>query len=96
MVVKFEREVTVALVDEGELRKKAKEIMSRVAERDFIIGELGLVFEFESTVLSISELTNLQTQDLTEVSTILVNVMKKQKRAAELLSLIAKLKSLPY
>lgn len=70
--------------------------MARVAERDFIIGELGLVFEFESTVVSISELNNLQTQDLTEVSTILVNVMKKQKRAAELLSLIEKLKSLPY
>ena len=65
MVVKFEREVSVALVDEGELRKKAKEIMARVAERDFIIGDLGLVFEFESTVLSISELNNLQTQDLT-------------------------------
>ena len=83
-------------MDEGELRKKAKEIMARVAERDFIIGELGLLFEFESTVASISELNNLQTQDLTEVSTILVNVMKKQKRAAELLSLIEKLKSLPY
>ncbi|PWA40764.1 hypothetical protein CTI12_AA560010 [Artemisia annua] len=62
--------------------------MSRVAERDFVIGELGMVFAFDSTVQSISELTNLQTQDLTEVSTILVNVMKKQKRAAELLSFI--------
>ncbi|PWA34613.1 hypothetical protein CTI12_AA617350 [Artemisia annua] len=96
MVVKFEREVTVTLVDEGELRKKAKEIMSRVAERDFVIGELGMVFAFDSTVQSILELTNLQTHDLTEVSTILVNVMKKQKRAAELLSFIPKLKAMPY
>lgn len=96
MVVRFEREVTVTLVDEGELRKKAKEIMSRVAERDFVLGELGMVFAFDSTVQSISELTNLQTQDLTEVSTILVNVMKKQKRAAEILSFIQKLKAMPY
>ncbi|PWA76189.1 hypothetical protein CTI12_AA236180 [Artemisia annua] len=70
--------------------------MSRVAERDFVLGELGKVFEFDSTVQSISELTNLQTQDLTEVSMILVNVMKKQKRAAELLSLIQKLRAMPY
>ncbi|PWA42326.1 hypothetical protein CTI12_AA545750 [Artemisia annua] len=70
--------------------------MSRVAERDFVIGELGMMFAFDSTVQSISELTNLQTQDLTEVSTILVNVMKKQKRAAELLSFIQKLKAMPY
>ena len=96
MVVKFQREVAVTLVDEAELRKKAKEIMSRVAERDLVLGELELLFSFESTVISISELNNLQTQDLTEVSSILVNVMKKQKRAAELLSLIEKLKSLPY
>ncbi|PWA47212.1 hypothetical protein CTI12_AA498900 [Artemisia annua] len=70
--------------------------MSRVAERDFVIGELGMVFAFDSTVQSISELTNLQTQDLTEVSTILVNVMKKQKRAAKLLSFIQKLKAMSY
>ncbi|PWA50224.1 hypothetical protein CTI12_AA474960 [Artemisia annua] len=70
--------------------------MSRVAERDFVIGELGMVFAFDSTIQSISELANLQTQDLTEVSTILVNVMKKQKRAAELLSFIQKLKAMPY
>ncbi|PWA13653.1 hypothetical protein CTI12_AA631770 [Artemisia annua] len=80
----------------GSLEKKAKEIMSRVAERDFVIGELGMVFAFDSKVQSISELINLQTQDLTEVSTILVNVMKKQKRAAELLSFIQKLKAMPY
>lgn len=40
--------------------------MSRVAEMDFVLGELGMVFAFESSVQSISELTNLQTQDLTE------------------------------
>ena len=96
MVERFEREVSVTLVDEGELRKKAKEIMSRVAERDFVLGELGMVFAFESSVQSISELTNLQTQDLTEVSMILVNVMKKQKRATELLLFIDRLKAMPY
>ena len=96
MVVKFQREVAVTLVDEAELRKKAKEIMSRVAERDLVLGELELLFSFDSTVHSISELNNLQTQDLTEVSLILVNVVKKQKRASELLALIEKLKTLPY
>ena len=96
MVVKFQREVTVTLLDEAELRKKAKEIMSRVAERDLVLGELELLFSFESTVLSISELNNLQTQDLAEVSLMLVNVVKKQKRASELLALIEKLKTLPY
>ena len=96
MVVKFQREVAVTLVDEAELRKKAKEIMSRVAERDLVLGELELLFSFESTVISISELNNLQTQDLAEVSLMLVNVVKKQKRASELLALIEKLKTLPY
>jgi hypothetical protein len=96
MVERFKREVSVTLVDEGELRKKAKEIMSRVAERDFVLGELGMVFAFESSVQSISELTNMQTQDFTEVSMILVNVMKKQKRATELLLFIDRLKAMPY
>ncbi|PWA73690.1 hypothetical protein CTI12_AA258200 [Artemisia annua] len=70
--------------------------MSRVVEKDFVLGELGMVYDFDSSVQSISELTNLQTQDLAEVSMILVNVMKKQKRAAELLSFIQKLKAMPY
>ena len=96
MVVKFRREVAETLVDEAERRKKAKEIMSRVAERDMVLGELELLFSFESTVQSISELNNLQTEDLTEVSLLLVNVVKKQKRASELLALIEKLKRLPY
>jgi hypothetical protein len=55
-----------------------------------------MVFAFESSVQSILELTNLQTQDLTEVSMILVNVMKKQKRPTELLLFIDRLKALPY
>ena len=96
MVERFEREVTVTLVDEGELRKKANEITSRVAERDFVLGELGMVFAFESSVQSISELTNLQTQDLMEVSMILVNVIKQKKRATELLLFIVLLKVIPY
>jgi hypothetical protein len=96
MVVKFEREVSVLLLDEAELRKKAQEIRFRVAERDFVLGELELLFAFDSALQSISELTKLQTQDLMEVSAILVNVMKKQTRATELLSVIEKLKSLPY
>lgn len=96
MVVKFEREVSVLLLDEAELRKKAQEIRSRVAERDFVLGELELLFAFDSTLQSIAELTSLQTEDLTEVAAILVNVMKKQTRAAEILLVIEKLKSLPY
>ncbi|PWA82659.1 hypothetical protein CTI12_AA173700 [Artemisia annua] len=68
----------------------------RFEREGLVIGELGMVFAFDSTIQNISELMNLQTQDLTEVSTILVNVMKKQKRAAELLSFIQKLKAMPY
>ena len=96
MIVKFKREVDVLMLDEFELRKKAQEIRSRVAERDMVIGELEKLFAFDSTVQSISELTKLQTQDLTESAQILVNVMKKQTRATELLAVIENLKSLPY
>lgn len=96
MIVKFQREVTVLLLDEAELRKKAQEIRARVAERDLVIGELEKLFAFDSTLKSISELSNLQTQELTEAASILVNVMKKQTRATDLLSVIEYLKSLPY
>ena len=96
MLVRFQREVDVTLLDEAELRKKAKDIRSRVAERDFVIGELEQLFGFDSCLQSISELNKLQTEDLTEVSMILVNVMKKQRRAEDLLSFIEKLKSMVY
>ena len=96
MVVKFQREFDVLLVDEGELRKKAKEIRSRVAERDMILGDLEHLSVFDSASQSILELSKLQTQDLTEAASILVNVMKKQSRASELLGVIENLKKLPY
>ena len=96
MIVKFEREVTVLLLDEAELRNKAQELRARVAERDLVIGELERLFAFDSTLKSISELTKLQTQELMEAASILVNVMKKQTRATELLSVIEDLKALPY
>ncbi|PWA54875.1 hypothetical protein CTI12_AA429760 [Artemisia annua] len=96
MIVKFQREVDVLLLDEGELRKKAKEIRNRVAERDMLLGELEHLAVFDSASQSICELSKLQTQDLTEVASILVNVMKKQTRASELLGVIENLKKLPY
>ncbi|PWA39242.1 hypothetical protein CTI12_AA573710 [Artemisia annua] len=96
MIVKFQREVDALLLDEAELRKKAKGIRNRVAERDMVLGELQHLVAFDSTLQSISELSKLQTEDLTEVATILVNVMKKQTRASELLGVIENLKALPY
>ncbi|PWA55064.1 FAR1 DNA binding domain-containing protein [Artemisia annua] len=96
MIVRFEREVAVLLLDEAELRKKAQEIRSRVEERDMVVGELEKLFAFDSTLQSISELSKLQTQELTESAQILVNVMKKQTRATELLAVIQNLKALPY
>ena len=67
-----------------------------MAERDLIIGELELLFEFDSRVQSILELKRLQTEDLTTASLILANVMKKQKKAEELLDFIEKLKAMVY
>ncbi|PWA57295.1 FAR1 DNA binding domain-containing protein [Artemisia annua] len=96
MIVSFEREVDVLLLDEADLRKKAQEIRSRVAERDMVVGELEKLFAFDSTLQSISELSKLQTQELKESAEILVNVMKKQTRATELLAVIKNLKALPY
>ena len=37
MIEKFKREASVLLLDELELRKKAQEIRSRIAEREFVI-----------------------------------------------------------
>ncbi|PWA71544.1 hypothetical protein CTI12_AA264960 [Artemisia annua] len=96
MIVKFQREVDTLLLDEAELRKKAKGIRNRVAERDMVLGELQHLVAFDSTLQSISELSKLQTEDQTEVPMLLVNVMKKQTRASELLGVIENLKALPY
>ena len=96
MIVRFQREVSLIFVDEGELKKKAQEIRYRVAERDLVIGELELLFEFDSRVQSVLELNRLQTEDLSTVSSILVNVMKKQKKAEELFDFIEKLKAMVY
>ncbi|PWA78040.1 FAR1 DNA binding domain-containing protein [Artemisia annua] len=52
--------------------------------------------ESHTEYVLISELSKLQTQDLTESAQILVNVMKKQTRAPELLAVIQNLKALPY
>ena len=96
MAEKFKREVTVLRLDELELTKKAQEIRSRVAERELLLGELELLFPFESTQRSLLELNTLQTQDLKEAVEILVAVMKKKTCIDELLSFVEKLKALPY
>ena len=83
-------------LDELELTKKAQEIRSRVAERELLLGELELLFPFESTQRSLLELNTLQTQDLKEAVEILVAVMKKKTRIDQLLSYIEKFKTLPY
>lgn len=96
MIIRFRREVSVTLCEEAEQRKKAAAIRSRVAERDFVIGELELLCGTDSALVSISHLTRLQTEDLTEVSLLLVDVMKKQARVTDLLAFIEKLKSMEY
>ena len=83
-------------LDELELTKKAQEIRSRVAERELLLGELELLFPFESTQRSLLELNTLQTQDLKVDVEILVAGMKKKTRIDKLLSLIEKFKTLPY
>ena len=94
MIFKFQREVTDALIDLGELWKKAQEIRSNVAERDFVIEELGLLCETESNFLSVAQLKHLQTEDTVEISKLEEKAMEKQARATELSLFIEKLESL--
>lgn len=90
MIVKFQREV----IDVGELWKKAQEIRSNVAERDFVIEELGLLCVTESNFLSVAQLKHLQTEDTVEISKLEEKAMEKQARATELSLFIEKLESL--
>ena len=91
---KFKREVTMLRIDELELTKKAQEIKSRVCERELLLEELELFSPFELTQRSMLELNTLQTQDLKETAEIIVAVMKKKARIAQLQSFIEKLKEL--
>ena len=96
MMEKFKREESALLLDELELRKKGQEIRSRIAERDFVIEELKQLFPFDSAVMSIAELTNMQIQDSAEISEILATVSKKQTQAAEIRKFIEWLNRQPY
>ena len=94
MVVKFKREVDVILIEEAEMTKKAKEIRSRVTGRELVIKELEMLFGFDSTIQSLAHLDRLQTEDLTEISLLLTKIIKKQRMAADLLSLIENLQAM--
>lgn len=94
MVVKFKREVDVILIEEAEMTKKAKEIRSRVTGRELVIKELQLLFGFDSTIQSLAHLERIQTEDLTEISLLLTKIIRKQRMAADLLSLIENLQAM--
>lgn len=96
MMEKFKREESALQLDELELRKKGQDIRSRIAERDFVIEELKQLFPFDSAVMSIAELTNMQIQDSAEITEILATVSKKQTRAAEVRRFIKWLNGQPY
>lgn len=96
MVVRFGREVSMAMVDEAELLKKVQDIRPRVAEREYVIGELEALYLFDCSVQSISHIKQLQAEDLREATDLLDNMTKKQKRAQELASFTEKLKGVVY